>query len=82
MKQVTVPFTEVKARLARYGRLAEQGQTIVVSKHRRAAFVLAGLPRADQARPKTLGCARGLIHLAPDFDTTPDAVIRAFEGEP
>jgi antitoxin (DNA-binding transcriptional repressor) of toxin-antitoxin stability system len=82
MKQATVSFTEAKAHFAQYGRMAGEGQTIVVCKHRRAAFVLAAVPRADQTRPKTPGLARGRIHLAPDFDATPEDVIRAFEGEP
>jgi antitoxin (DNA-binding transcriptional repressor) of toxin-antitoxin stability system len=82
MKQTFVSFTEAKAHLAQYGRMAEQGQTIVVSRHRRAAFVLAALPHADQARPKAPGLARGRVHLAPDFDATPDDLIRDFEGAP
>ncbi len=82
MKTTAVSFTEAKTHLARYGRLAEAGQTILVCRHRRAAFAIAALPRSDQARPKTPGLARGRIHIEPDFDNTPEDIIRDFEGAP
>jgi antitoxin (DNA-binding transcriptional repressor) of toxin-antitoxin stability system len=80
MKVTSIPFTEAKAHLSRYGRLAEEGQTILVLKHQRSAFLLSPVSRAGQARPKKPGLARGRIHMAPDFDATPADVIRAFEG--
>jgi antitoxin (DNA-binding transcriptional repressor) of toxin-antitoxin stability system len=80
MKMTTIPFTEAKAHLSRYGRLAEAGQTTVVLKHRRSAFLIAPVPPAAQARPKKPGLVLGRIHMARDFDATPEEVIRAFEG--
>ena len=82
MKMTTISLTEAKANLSRYGRLAEEGQTTLVLKHRRSAFQIAPVPQAGKGRAKTPGLARGRIHMAPDFDATPEEVIRAFEGTP
>jgi len=80
MKATEIPFTEAKSHLSRYGRLAERGQTTLVLKHRRSAFLIAPVPATDKAKPKTPGLAQGGIHLAGDFDATPENVIRDFEG--
>jgi antitoxin (DNA-binding transcriptional repressor) of toxin-antitoxin stability system len=80
MKKTTIAFTEAKAHLSRYGSLAERGQTTLVLKHNRSAFLIAPLPQGDKAQPKTPGLASGQIHMAPDFATTPEDVIRDFEG--
>jgi len=80
MNVITIPFTEAKAHLSRYGRLAEEGQTTLVLKHHRSAFQITPIPKTSKARSKTPGLAHGQIHLAPDFDATPEDVIRAFEG--
>ena len=81
MNMTTVPFAEAKTHLSKYGRMAEEGGITVVQKHRRSAFLIAPLPKCDQAHPKKLGLAAGRIHMAPDFDATPDDVIDAFEGK-
>ena len=80
MKVTAIPFTEAKAHLSRYGRLAEEGQTTLVLKHHRSAFQITPVPSVSKAKSKTPGLARGQIHLALDFDATPEDVIRAFEG--
>jgi len=80
MKVVTIPFTEAKAHLSRYGRLAEEGQTTLVLKHHRSAFLISPIAQTPKAQPKTPGLVHGQIHLASDFDTTPEDVIQAFEG--
>ena len=80
MKLITIPFTEAKAHLSRYGRLAEGGQTTLVLKHHRSAFQITPVALTRKLRKKTPGLARGQIHLAPDFDVTPEEVLRAFEG--
>lgn len=82
MKVTSIAFTEAKAHLSEYGHLAEEGQSTLVLKHNRPAFLIAPVPRATQARPKSPGLARGKIHLASDFDATPPDVIAAFEGTP
>ena len=82
MNTTTVPFADAKAHLSKYGRLAEEGKTTLVLKHRRAAFLITPVPReAEVAHPKKPGIAAGCIHLAPDFDETPDAILDAFEGK-
>jgi antitoxin (DNA-binding transcriptional repressor) of toxin-antitoxin stability system len=80
MKEVHVAFTEAKANLSKYGRLAEQGRTTLVLKHRRPAFCIAPVLRGAQPRVKTPGLAKGRIRMAPDFDVTPPDVIASFEG--
>jgi antitoxin (DNA-binding transcriptional repressor) of toxin-antitoxin stability system len=80
MKEVLIPFTEAKAHLSKYGRLAELGQTTLVLKHHRSAFLIAPVPPQEQTRAKMPGVARGRIHMAPDFDVTPTDVIASFEG--
>ncbi len=82
MKVTSISLTEAKAHLSHYGRLAEEGQATLVLKHHRTAFQIAPVPQADKARKKSPGLALGRIHLTPDFDTTPEDVIRAFEGAP
>lgn len=80
MKMISISFTEAKANLSRYGRLAEEGQTTLVFKHHRLAFQITPVPPSRKALTKTPGLARGQIHLAPDFDVTSDDVICAFES--
>jgi len=80
MKIISIPFTEAKSHLSKYGRLAEDGQTTVVLKHRRPAFRIAPATPCEQPRPKAPGLVRSKIHMAPDFDSTPAEVIAAFEG--
>jgi antitoxin (DNA-binding transcriptional repressor) of toxin-antitoxin stability system len=80
MKTDSIPFTEARTHLSKYGQLAENGQTTLVYKHHRLAFLIAPPSRARQAKPKAPGQVRGQIHMAPDFDATPAEVIAAFEG--
>jgi len=80
MKMISIAFTEAKAHLSKYGRLAEEGRTTLVLKHRRPAFRITPASPSEQPRPKTPGLAQGGIHMAPDFDATPAEVISAFEG--
>jgi antitoxin (DNA-binding transcriptional repressor) of toxin-antitoxin stability system len=80
MKTISIPFTEAKANLSRYGRLAEEGQTTLVLKHHRLAFQISPVPSGGKALTKMPGLAGGRIHMSPDFDATPEEVIRAFEG--
>lgn len=82
MKTTAVNLSEAKARLSHYGKLAERGETTIVLKHHRTAFAIAPLPSHMAGRPKFPGLARGQIHLAPDFDITPDEIIMDFEGAP
>ena len=80
MKMASASFTEVKAHLSRYGRMAEEGQTILVLKHKRSAFLIGPVPKEETEREKKPGLVEGHIHMAPDFDATPEEIIREFEG--
>lgn len=80
MKPITIPFTEAKAQLSKYGRMAEQGRSTLVLKRHRAAFMIVPPEHGLQARAKTPGILRGQIRMAPDFDRTPEDVIADFEG--
>jgi antitoxin (DNA-binding transcriptional repressor) of toxin-antitoxin stability system len=82
VKTISVPLTEAKAHLSRYGRLAQKGQATLVLKHNRSAFLIAPVPPSGTSRRKTPGLAKGRIHMAPDFDVTPPEWVSAFEGSP
>ena len=56
------------------------GETMLVTQHGR---VVAQLSRVDAPAPqkrRTPGRMAGQIHMAPDFDETPDSVIEAMEA--
>ena len=71
-----VNMHEAKSQLSKLGKLAWEGEEIVIAK--------AGEPylRLEPYRkPKTkrkLGVLKGQIWIAPDFDETPQEVIDAF----
>lgn len=81
MKETLIAFSEAKAHLSAYARRAEAGQSTLVMKTHRPAFVIAPLPTEKRARVKKPGLAKGQIRMAPDFDQTPKEVIDGFEGE-
>ena len=81
MTTTTIPFSEAKTHLSRYARQAGVGQSILVLKHHRPAFVIAPPPPGTVEKTQRPGLARGRIHMAPDFDATPGDVIDAFEGQ-
>ena len=80
MKTTSTSLSEAKVHLSSWSRRVEAGETIVVCKHNRPAFVMAPLPTASQAHPKKPGLAKGKIRMATDFDRTPESVIEDFEG--
>lgn len=81
MKASAIAFTDAKSRLSKFARLAEGGQTILVLKHRRPAFVIGPVPNTSEARIKNPGIAAGRICMSADFDVTSDDILNAFEGE-
>ena len=82
MKANSIAFTDAKSSLSKFARLAEGGQTILVLKHRRPAFVMGPVPNTSEARIKHPGIAAGRICMSADFDVTSDDMLKAFEGEP
>jgi antitoxin (DNA-binding transcriptional repressor) of toxin-antitoxin stability system len=76
----TIQFSKVKAQLSAFGRLAQAGQTTLVLKHKRPAFIIAPPPSTVLPRTKKPGIALGKGWMAPDFDQTPEDVLKDFEG--
>lgn len=73
-----VDVHEAKARLSELVREAESGARVVISRRGRAVVQLVPF---EQHRSLKFGMDRGLVHIAPDFDTLPDDILLAFEGE-
>jgi antitoxin (DNA-binding transcriptional repressor) of toxin-antitoxin stability system len=80
MDMTTTDLSEAKAHLSLYGRRAEAGESTLVLKHRRPAFVIAPVPVVLRVRIKKPGLVKGKIQMAADFDHTPADLIAAFEG--
>jgi len=74
---VKVNLEEAKLQLSRLGRLAWEGEEVVITR--------AGEPwlrlepcRCEQRSRRRLGVLRGKIRIASDFDATPRAVVDSF----
>ena len=74
----TIDVHRAKARLSELVRDAQSGKHVVISRRGRAVVQLVPL---QPERASKLGMDRGLIRIAPDFDTLPEEVLRAFEGD-
>lgn len=77
----SVDFNKAKIQFSALGKLAEGGETTIVLKHKRPAFVIAPLPPSAKPRLKKAGIALGKGWMAPDFDATPTETILDFEGQ-
>lgn len=70
---------EAKTQLSQLIDRAAAGEEIIIAK---AGKPMARLvPYREHRGPRSPGLWRGRVRLAPDFDQTPDEVIRAFEGD-
>lgn len=67
---------EAKSQLSRLGRLAWEGEEIVIAKAGEPYLRLE--PYRRVRRRRTLGVFAGQIQLAPDFDDTPQDVVESF----
>jgi prevent-host-death family protein len=74
-----VNIHEAKTHLSRLVDAAAAGDEIVIARAGKPVARLVALPSAG--RERTLGALKGQIWIAPDFDETPEWLIRAFEGE-
>ncbi len=70
---------EAKTQLSRLLERAERGEEIVIARGGRPVAKL--VPYRARQTVRRLGRAKGKIWIAPDFDDTPEDVIRLFEGE-
>ena len=67
---------EAKSQLLRLGRLAWEGEEIVIA--RAGEPYLRLVPYREQRAKRKLGALKGQIRIAPDFDETPQEVIDSF----
>ena len=73
-----VNMHEAKSQLSRLGRLAWEGEEVVIAKAGEPYLRLEPYRRSRGKR--TLGAFKGQIQIAPDFDETPQEIIDAFYG--
>ena len=71
-----VNMHEAKSQLSRLGRLAWEGEEIVIAKAGEPWLRLE--PYRQQRTRRKLGALKGQIRIAPDFDETPQEVIDSF----
>jgi prevent-host-death family protein len=77
MKSINVQ--QAKTHLSRLLEEAVEGEDIVIAKAGRPYVRLVScLP---EATPRKLGGWEGKLHVAVDFDETPDEIVQLFEGE-
>lgn len=81
---IRIGVREAKTHLSRLGRLAWEGREVVICRYGKPFLRLTPVtPAGEEPRerkPRRLGSLEGRIWVAPDFDETPDEVIRLFEG--
>ena len=71
-----VNMHEAKSQLSRLGKLAWEGEEIVIAKAGEPYLRLE--PYREQRTKRKLGALEGQIRIAPDFDETPPEVIDSF----
>jgi len=71
-----VNMHEAKSQLSRLGRLAWEGEEIVIARAGEPYLRLE--PYRGQRAKRKLGVLKGQIRVAPDFDETPQEVIDSF----
>ena len=74
-----VNMHEAKSQLSRLGEQAWEGEEVIIAKAGKPYLRL--VPYRRESEPRKLGDLKGQIWIAPDFDETPEEVIKAFEGE-
>ena len=71
-----VNMHEAKSQLSRLGRLAWEGEEIVIAKAGEPWLRLE--PYRERRTRRKLGVWKGQVRIAPDFDETPREVIDSF----
>lgn len=77
MPDTIVNFREFRQNLAHYLREASRGAEFTVASR---GQVLARLGPPNRPGRRALGLLKGEIHMARDFDETPDDLIDLMEG--
>jgi len=70
---------EAKSKLSELGELAWKGEKIVIAKAGKPYLDI--YPHLSDRRPRKPGRFKDVIKMSDDFDKTPEALIKAFEGE-
>jgi antitoxin (DNA-binding transcriptional repressor) of toxin-antitoxin stability system len=73
-----VNMHEAKSKLSALAEKVWQGETVVIAKAGKPYLDI--LPHKAERIQRTPGRFKGQIHIADDFDQTPDDIIDAFEG--
>jgi len=74
---IRVNVHEAKTQLSRLLERAERGDDVVIARAGRPVARL--VPYRTRAKPRRLGLWKGQGWIAPDFDATPDELVRLFE---
>lgn len=75
----TVNMHEAKTRLSALVKEALTGEEVVIAKSGKPLVRLVPVQRESHLRVP--GRLKGKIRIAPDFDQTPAAIIKGFEGD-
>jgi prevent-host-death family protein len=73
-----VNIHQAKTHLSRLIERVETGEEIVIARAGRPVARL--VQYRARTSPRVPGAWRGLVHVAPDFDQTDDALLDAFES--
>lgn len=73
-------YEDAKARFDELARKARAGETTVVTRDGREVFRVAPVEPVYKPQPKRPGLLTGKIRMAPDFNETPEEIIRDWEG--
>ena len=71
-----VDMHEAKSQLSKLGKLAWEGEEIIIAKAGEPYLRLT--PYRERVEERKLGGLEGQIWIAPDFDETPQEVIDSF----
>ena len=74
-------ITEAKATLSKLIERVQRGDEVIIGKAGKPVAKL--VPYDADTNPRELGAGkwRGQVHIADDFDETPDDIVRLFAGE-
>lgn len=75
---MSINIHAAKTHLSRLVDQAAAGEDVVIARAGRPVARL--VPYVEERAPRRPGRWAGRVVIAPDFDTTPDEVIEAFEG--
>lgn len=69
---------EAKTQLSRLVDEAAHGKVVIIGKARKP---MVRLVPVEEPQPRKLGCWKGKVRIADDFDELPPEIMAAFRGE-